>query len=171
MKPRAKFKPSLADQKRANNDAQRYYAALSGRPVPDGALATVKDKVTRNAAGSDGRPLERDVSKEIVGIAARLQDVHLWRNNMGQVMLPNGGRLSFGVGPIGASDFIGYRRVTVTQEMVGTVVAQFLAVEAKRPGAALRSDQQDFIARVTVDGGCAGVARSGEDALNILRKK
>ena len=131
-------------------------------------MNNVPDRKPRAPSQPSLLPMERDVNKEIEREARRFDNVKLWRNNRGQVMLPNGGRLTYGVGPNGASDFIGYRRVTITQDMVGRYIAQFLCVESKRPTKRGTDDQLEFIARVENDGGVGGVAHSGEEALRIF---
>lgn len=123
----------------------------------------------RAAPGSDGRKLESDVNREIQQAAKLFDNVRLWRNNRGQVELPSGGRLTYGVGPNGASDFIGYRRIRITQEMVGSVVAQFLCIESKRPGEKPTLEQQRFNDSVFADGGQSGVAHSGVEAIAVIR--
>lgn len=160
---------SLKDTKRENAQAMNYLAKLSDKPLIDVPAGSVKrGPQTRR---TDGPKLESEVSAEIVRAAKQFGNVKLWRNNRGQVMLPNGGRLSYGVGPNGASDFIGYRRITITQDMVGQRIAQFLAVESKRPNAHGTDPQLEFIARVESDGGCAGIAHDSEEALRIIRGK
>ncbi len=76
--------------------------------------------------------------------------------------------MTFGVGSPGGSDLIGYRKVTVTPEMVGQEIAQFAAVEVKTPRGRVRPEQQRFIDHVRSVGGVAGIARSVEEAQSIL---
>lgn len=76
--------------------------------------------------------------------------------------------MQFGVGSPGGSDLIGYRRVRVTEEMVGQEIAQFAAVEVKTPRGRVKAEQQQFIDHVLSAGGVAGVARSVDEAQNIL---
>ena len=77
--------------------------------------------------------------------------------------------MQFGVGNPGGSDLIGYRRVTVTPEMVGQDVAVFAAVEVKTARARKRPEQQQrFVDHIRSAGGIAGFARSVDEAKNIL---
>ena len=76
--------------------------------------------------------------------------------------------MQFGVGNPGGSDLIGYRRVRVTAEMVGQEIAQFAAVEVKTPRGRVRPEQQQFIDHVVSAGGIAGIARSVDEAKDIL---
>lgn len=76
--------------------------------------------------------------------------------------------MQFGVGSPGGSDLIGYRRVTVTPEMVGQDVAVFAAVEVKTARGRVRPEQQQFVDHIRGAGGIAGIARSVDEAKNIL---
>lgn len=76
--------------------------------------------------------------------------------------------MQFGVGSPGGSDLIGYRRVTVTPEMVGQSLAVFAAVEVKTPRGRIKPEQQQFVDHIRGAGGIAGIARSVDEAKNIL---
>lgn len=76
--------------------------------------------------------------------------------------------MQFGVGSPGGSDLIGYRRVTVTPEMVGQDLAVFAAVEVKTPKGRVKAEQQQFVDHIRSAGGIAGIARSVDEAKNIL---
>lgn len=119
------------------------------------------------AAARKPIPSESEVNKEILQISQARKDIRLWRNNRGMAKI-HGHRVRYGVGPNGAADWLGYRVVFITEEMVGTRIAQFLAVEAKRQGEAPEEEQQRFIDSVNADGGCAGVATCGEQAMQVM---
>lgn len=53
----------------------------------------------------------------------------------------------------GTSDLIGFRSVKITPDMVGTTVAQFIAIEVKKPGERPRKNQLDYLAMVNKRGG------------------
>lgn len=112
-------------------------------------------------------PLESSVNDDIYDAFKKRADVRLWRNNRGVATYGNQ-QVAYGVGPRGASDWIGYRRVLIKPEHVGLTIAQFVALEAKRPGEKPDEDQQKFIDRVNSDGGHAGWADSGEKAKELL---
>ena len=76
--------------------------------------------------------------------------------------------MQFGVGNPGGSDLIGYRRVTVTPEMAGQELAVFVAVEVKTPKGRVKAEQQQFVDHIRGAGGIAGIARSVDEAKNIL---
>lgn len=95
--------------------------------------------------------------------------MRLWRNNSGSLPDPRTGRyVQFGVGNPGGSDLIGYRRVTVTPEMVGQEIAVFAAVEVKTPRGRIKAEQQQFVDHIRSAGGIAGIARSVDEAKSIL---
>jgi len=76
--------------------------------------------------------------------------------------------VTFGVGSPGGSDLIGYRRVTVTPEMVGREMPVFAAIEVKTAKGRATKDQLRFIEHIRNAGGIAGVARSVDEARLIL---
>jgi hypothetical protein len=112
---------------------------------------------------------EADVNDAIREAVKRMTLVELYRNNRGSIRLESGGRLTYGVGPDGAADWLGYKSVTITPEMVGNQIAVFVAIEAKRPGAHARDDQQKFLSRVAIAGGIAGVAHSADELEALLK--
>jgi hypothetical protein len=96
----------------------------------------------------------------------------LWKNVRGVFrQLRSEAKIKVGVGPNGASDALGYRKIVITHAMIGMTIAQFLAIEFKTEDGVERKDQEKFIQRVIADGGCAGFARSENDAVNIVRSE
>jgi len=53
-------------------------------------------------------------------------------NTGGKVVLHFARRMKAGCGPDGMPDYIGWRQVTITPDMVGETIAQFAAAELKR---------------------------------------
>lgn len=107
---------------------------------------------------------------------------YLFRGNVGsgwtgtEVKLPNGDillknprRFSTGL-PKGFSDTFGFRVIEITPDMVGRKIAQFLAIEVKTTKGAIRAKQSKFIDVVNKNGGCGGICRSDEDALNLINR-
>lgn len=92
----------------------------------------------------------------------------LWRNNTGALQDARGQLVRYGLCP-GSSDLIGYRSVVITPDMVGTTIAQFVAIEVKRPGNKPTQEQLSFLATVDRAGGVAGVARSVGEAADLLQ--
>ncbi len=93
----------------------------------------------------------------------------LFRNNIGRFQDKEGNWIRYGVGGPGASDLLGWRVIVITPDMVGTEIAQFIAVEVKRPGSAATEKQKRFGRMVTEAGGLFGVAHSPEEAAAIIK--
>lgn len=120
--------------------------------------------------------------REIMLAAAKIR-VHLFRNNVGNGYvgelvrkLPNGDvvlrhwrRIQFGLCP-GSSDLIGWRSVTITPEMVGKTIAQFVAIETKTEDGRISKEQQDFLCVASEEGAVTCVARAVPDAVRRLTK-
>jgi hypothetical protein len=111
----------------------------------------------------------------------RIKHARLFRNNRGlfwggrvvrhdgsTVTLADARRVDCGL-VNGASDLIGWTTVTVTPDMVGQTIAVFTAQEVKTLTGRIRPEQQNFIAQVTAAGGFAGVVRSPDDAVKMVR--
>jgi hypothetical protein len=110
---------------------------------------------------------EQNIQQRI-RLACSRGPVRLWRNNTGKLRDDSGRLVTFGLCP-GSSDLIGYRSVTITPEMVGQTVAVFAAVEVKAPRGRPTAEQTAFLEHVSAAGGLAGIARSVEEADEILK--
>jgi hypothetical protein len=98
-------------------------------------------------------------------------DARMFRNQVGSLPDPRTGRLvTFGL-TRGSADLIGWRTVTVTPAMVGTRLAIFTSIEVKTPTGRVRPEQQAWLEAVQQAGGIAGVARSVNDALQLLGER
>ncbi len=109
---------------------------------------------------------EQTIQQEI-RIACSQGPVRLFRNNTGTLRDANGRPVQFGLCK-GSADLIGWKRVTVTPEMVGSTMAVFTSIEVKTATGRLRPEQQQWLDAVQAAGGIAGVARSVEDAQRIM---
>ena len=99
----------------------------------------------------------------------KLPWARFFRNNVGRLPDPRTGRwIEFGVGGKGAGDLIGWRTITVTPEMVGQPIAQFVSLEVKTASGRVRPEQENWKRVVERCGGVAAVVRSEEDALRII---
>jgi hypothetical protein len=98
-----------------------------------------------------------------------LSRVWLRRNNNMKVRsLDNKRILSAGLGT-GTSDGIGYVVQIVTPEMVGSLIARFLAIEAKAKGKKADDNQEAFLKQVNDDGGIGLVATDGDDVHALIK--
>lgn len=92
----------------------------------------------------------------------------MFRNNCGAYKADDGRLIRYGVASPGGSDLIGWKTRTITPDMVGRRVAVFTAIEVKGPRTRVSDNQQRFVDTVTRAGGIAGIARSLDDAREIL---
>ena len=102
-----------------------------------------------------------------IRIACSTGDTRLSRNNTGTLRDQHGRPVQFGLAR-GSADLIGYRTITITPDMVGQQVAVFASIEVKTPTGRIRPEQQQWLDAVQAAGGIAGVARSVEDAEQLL---
>jgi hypothetical protein len=98
----------------------------------------------------------------------REPSLRLFRNNTGSLPDPRTKRpVQFGLCK-GSADLIGWKQVTITPDMVGQQMAVFASIEVKTPTGRLTPEQSNWLSVVQTAGGVAGVARSVEDAQQIL---
>lgn len=88
----------------------------------------------------------------------------IFRNNVGALKDQKGRLVRYGLQK-GSSDLIGW----TTKEINGQRVAVFTAIEVKDKGRPT-PEQLNFIAQVKAAGGIAGIARSSEEALEIVKQ-
>lgn len=93
----------------------------------------------------------------------------MFRNNSGAYQTPDGRWIKYGVCNPGGSDLIGWTSVVVTPDMVGQRVAVFTAAEVKTSRGKATDAQINFIEQVRKAGGFAGICRSADDAVSIVR--
>jgi hypothetical protein len=111
---------------------------------------------------------ESDVVHKIM-LALSPLNCTTWKNVRGLFYtLDKNRKVRAGLQADGSSDLIGFKRVKITQDMVGQTVAIFLAVEVKTATGVVKPEQQRFVDAVRQQGGIAGVARSPEDAKKII---
>ena len=115
---------------------------------------------------------EISIQQHIRLALGKVRHLRVFRNNVGKLPDPRTGRwVEFGVGGIGAADLLGWRTVTVTPEMVGQRIAQFVSLEVKTPTGRVRPEQENWRRVVEEAGGVAAVVRSVEDAQRALGRE
>lgn len=103
-----------------------------------------------------------------LALSSQCPDVTMFRNHCGALKDSRTGRLvTFGLSP-GSPDLVGWKRVRVTTDMVGSDLAVFCGIEIKTPTGAVRADQSHWLSLLADAGGIAGVARSVTDAVQLL---
>ncbi len=105
---------------------------------------------------------ESEIQAEARIKLSALPGVTVWRNNVGKLPDANGRWVEFGLCK-GSSDLIGLRSVLITPDMVGTVIAQFVAVECKTAKGRERDEQVRFREFCSRAGALALVFRGPED--------
>ena len=109
------------------------------------------------------RQSEAEILKDVAKAAAKL-GYRLSRNNLGQYF-KDGYFIRYGCFNPGGGDLIGWRTVTITPDMVGRRVAQFVSVECKTAKGRQSPKQAQFAYEVAKAGGVAILARSVDDLL------
>lgn len=93
----------------------------------------------------------------------------IFRNNQGAYQTTDGRWVKYGVCNPGGSDLIGWTSIEITPDMVGQRVAVFTAAEVKTSRGKTTDAQINFIDQVRKAGGFAGICRSADDAVSIIR--
>ena len=66
------------------------------------------------------------------------------------------------------SDLIGFKKIKITEDMIGQEIAQFVSIEIKTEKGKLTTQQNNWLNFINKSGGITGVARSIKDVFNIL---
>lgn len=139
------------------------------------ALADLLGCLGADGSAVAGPPQPRDASEawaqSVVRLEAPRHGVWLTRNNVGVLQDKNGRPVRYGLANeskqqnevLKSGDLIGIRPVTITAQMVGSVIGQFVSRECKRPGWKYRGDgrekaQFNWISLITRYGGDAKFA-------------
>lgn len=130
---------------------------------------------------------ESEIMKRIQ-LAASALGIRLWRNNSalgwagesvkvtstrivelkpGDVVVKDARPLHAGL-CVGSGDLIGIKPITITQDMVGTTIGQFVSCEVKSPGKKPTLEQVAFCVIVNKLGGAGFVVDSVEKASEEL---
>jgi hypothetical protein len=91
----------------------------------------------------------------------------LFRNNVGLFKTEDGRKIRTGL-CVGSSDLVGWKKIIVTQSMVGKPIAIFIACEVKKEGNKPSPEQRQFLEVVKDHGGFALWATSEKEALDKL---
>ena len=111
---------------------------------------------------------ETTLQQEIRLALGQLPDLRMFRNQVGQLPdLRTGRPVQFGLAK-GSSDLIGFKTIEVTSDMVGQKLAVFTSIEVKTAKGKLTPMQHNWLSCVNKAGGITGVARSVQDAIQII---
>jgi hypothetical protein len=125
---------------------------------------------------------ESEIQQLIMMEAPNFHNI-LLRNNSGALLDETGRLVRYGLGNASkkhndsfkSSDLIGIRSLVVTEDMVGTVIGQFAAIEVKGEGWKFSEKDKRYIAQkafiewVRLRGGVAGFANSIEEYRKIIK--
>lgn len=93
----------------------------------------------------------------------------MMKNIRGMFLTLDGSRkVQAGLSIKGSSDLVGWKSTIITEKMVGSRIAVFVAAEAKTALGKASLEQQVFIDNVRKAGGIAGVVRSEKDMQILL---
>lgn len=124
--------------------------------------------------------------QQLIQIQAPYLSCNLMRNNCGCLMDDTGRPVRYGLNniskkhqdKIASSDLIGFKRVIITQDMVGKTVAIFTAVEVKKEDwkedkkfDKREAAQNAFIKWIKANGGIAGFCNCVDKLKDVLRLK
>ena len=90
------------------------------------------------------------------------------KNGRRYVLLEDPRWIEYGLG-VGSGDTVGWKSVTITEDMVGKKIAQFVSIEYKTEDGRARKGQPEWHAAVCRAGGLSGFARNDEDVRKILQ--
>jgi hypothetical protein len=114
---------------------------------------------------------ETKLQQEIRLAIGKIPTLRLFRNQVGQLPDPRTGRyVQFGLAK-GSSDLIGFKKIKITEDMIGQEIAQFVSIEVKCPKGRLTPQQNNWLTFINKAGGITGVARSINDVFKILSLK
>lgn len=130
---------------------------------------------------------ESTIQTEVRAALAQRPDVLVWRNNTGvfwqlteksecmccgarllAVGIRNASRVTTGLG-VGGADLVGVQAIDVTSEHVGTRIGRFIGIEIKTDRGRASDDQKRWLAAAARYGAAAGIARSVDEAMGVVR--
>ena len=104
-----------------------------------------------------------------IRIACNTGSTRAWRNNIAKLQV-RGQWVNFGIPSKGGSDLIGLHTMEIQPKHIGKSVAVFVAIEVKTPTGKPSQEQIRFIEFAKKAGAIAGIARSPEEATNLIKQ-
>ena len=105
---------------------------------------------------------ESEIQAAVMRKLGSRPDTRVFRNHCGSVQDRQGRWHTFGLAR-GSADLIGWQTLTITPDMVGQRIAQFLSVEVKSATGRVRPEQEAWARTVNEHGGHAIIVRSVEE--------
>jgi ribulose 1,5-bisphosphate synthetase/thiazole synthase len=105
-----------------------------------------------------------------VRLAAAKAGVLMWRNNVGCAQDATGRVIRYGLANDSAqlnavlksADLVGIRPVVITEDMVGSVIGQFVSREVKGKGTSVHPAQVEWMRVINACGGDAKIVKTAE---------
>lgn len=128
-------------------------------------------------------PSEAEIQARIMLALGKENNLRLFRNNVGTgwqgevvhrdretILLRRPRAVAFGL-CVGSSDLIGWHAREVTESMVGSRIAQFVALEVKSATGTPTREQRHFLKTLHEFGGKGGIARTPAEAAALFGVK
>lgn len=115
---------------------------------------------------------EKSIQSDILRVCGSMSHVRLFRNTVGVGYVGRPGALTkirFGLMP-GSADLIGWRTITVTPDLLGAEIAQFVSIEVKKPGGKPSPEQWNWFYQVRQFGGMSDICTNAFDAQQRLNE-
>lgn len=156
---RKPVRKSLRDTIAENQRLMDYYAIMTDRPRVDLRVPEVKQ---RAAPKPSGNPTEAQILKAVLA-AVKLHPkvARVWRQNSGTFAEQNRD---------GSTRYVRANTAHGMSDLMGFLKdGRVLAIECKSATGKLAPHQKEFLDKITAAGGVAGVARSVDDAIALLK--
>jgi hypothetical protein len=129
-------------------------------------------KIQVEASKAGARLFRNNVGEAWVGLAQVVERGKRVFLEEGDIVIRHKSRVVYGL-CVGSGDHIGWKTITITPEMVGKKIAQFVSCEEKKKGGHTDKDrlekQHNWRDAVNAAGGCAFITDNVEDAIQFLR--
>lgn len=139
-------------------------------PFPSNFCAMKESNLTKLimlGVSASATVFRNNVGMGWIGRSRRVSAPTVVKLNPGDVVIQDARPLHAGLCE-GSSDVIGWTTREITPDMVGKKVAIFTAIEVKNPSGRASAEQLRFIERVRECGGIAGIARTPDEARNLI---
>ena len=127
----------------------------------------IQNSILLQCSRGDTRLFRNNVALGWAGDAQQIRHAGAVQVRPGDVVIRSARPLHAGLCK-GSSDLIGWRSVEITPYMVGQRVAGCAGVEGEAETGRQSPAQKQFIAQVRAAGGIAGIARSADEAAELL---
>lgn len=133
--------------------------------------APIVRQIQLAASALGGRLFRNTVAMAVLGNPKRIERDGAVFLHAGDVVVSRGRITAVGM-PQGSADLVGWREITITADMIGKTIAQFVSCEVKKPtGSRTSEEQKNWRLRTAEAGACSGIVKSIAEAEVLLRSK